>query len=79
MKSFEDINILIEMQLFCLKVQKLLFTKKMFLKKKLKKKRFLEKNCDLKQKNFFLEKYIFWKKIFSTSGASKSQHIIDGT
>ena len=58
MKSFEDINILIKVKLFCLKnlflqkikllFEKKVFEKKTFEKKTLKKLFFGKKNCYLK-------------------------------
>ena len=66
MKSFEDINILVKAQLFCLK--NLSFGKSFYLKKNYvfeSKNMFLKENIKtffLKKKIFFSEKLLFLKK-----------------
>ena len=71
MKSFEDINVLIKIKLFCEK-KNFFFGKSFCLKKKNLENFFLKKKaCYLKQKNFlktktFLRKIL--KKNFFTSG-----------
>ena len=68
MKSFENINILIKVKLFCKKKFFFQKRKKTFLEKTLKKKNFFRKKLVLVKKNFFLKKKtrfgLFGKKIF---------------
>ena len=69
MKSFEDINILIRVKLFCLKnlfLEKAFTWKKVFEKMFLKKKIcFLKKKLLFERKKLFLEKILFFEKKFS--------------
>ena len=58
MKSFEDINILIKVKLFCLKNLFLQEIKHLFEKKSFRKKILLKKNF---KKAFFLEKKLLFE------------------
>ena len=57
-KSFEDINILIKIELFCLKTVFCFWKKLLFEEKKVRK------NCCMKQKKFFGKKTFFWKHVY---------------